>query len=576
MRQGAQHDTDTAAEWPCWRCMAGFFSLLGFVCASFTLTASAFLITMAFLHPALRDPALGGGLWMRCALFLALSLLFLGAMLRCFWNAGRAPEEAPAQTAIPHVYWAAAAIVLLFTALLLLPHLQRYPWAAPDEVHHLGVAKNIAMHGRYASGGPETGFRDFDPYDSVGAPVILPIAAAFRAGGVDHGIARIVIAVYFLLLCGVLLILARPVLGHWQALAGVAFVPMAFASIYLGRTVYGEAPAMFWLCAGLACWRKSIDCARPALWSTAAGAAFGCMLLCKFIFVIAAFPFLGVFMQDWLGPRRIRWRHLFYPALGAALVMGAWLLFQRLYGGSALDSGGATVGLYRTLLLFGVRPAWGNIQRTILARPWMHAAIACGVVWGVRSLFRRGRPDPTLLVLSLWAGLIFYWWIFFTPGQLPRYLWPAYAVLAVFTGALAMRLLRSAASRKHAPWKRLGAAGACVLLTLPSLLWTSEQAREVYRNTEMLDDLAIATLVAQAPPTAHIATDFFPLRVSLFYFLERRVTVETDHALLLQESDIIIGIEGQGAGAWTPPEGWTRRNVGRYVVLERTAGTEAL
>lgn len=74
------------------------------------------------------------------------------------------------------------ALALVVSVLLtFFPHLDDWPRAEPDETHHLIVEKNVVELGRYASGKAAVGYRDFDPFDSVGPEGILPAAASRAA-----------------------------------------------------------------------------------------------------------------------------------------------------------------------------------------------------------------------------------------------------------------------------------------------------------------------------------------------------------------------------------------------------------
>ena len=191
------------------------------MCALFTLCGALFLVLyLGGGGTGASDPGLLAGVALRAL----LAALVLGVALAGVWGLRGAAAAPVAQTvdgaAFGAVHAAGLGLVLCLAALVLLPRLAAYPWAAPDEVHHLGVAKNLAVHNAYASGSPEQGFHYFDPYDSVGPAVLAPVAGAFKLFGVSVGGARVVVACFFLALCAGLFLLAAPVLGPGAALAG--------------------------------------------------------------------------------------------------------------------------------------------------------------------------------------------------------------------------------------------------------------------------------------------------------------------------------------------------------------------
>ncbi len=556
---------------------AGLASLVVFTCALFTAVSSAFLLGGGLFLPALADPALTTGLALRVLLFTLLSAVSAFALVRaaCAFKTAPAPEEGQPNTRKGRL---GLALVLLIASALLFPRLDAYPRAAPDEVHHLIVAKNLAQHGVYASGHPGE-YTYFDSYDSVGPPVLLPVAAALRVR-FSLGAARSVMAFYFLLLCLALYALLSPVFGGGAAAAGALFALMAFSSIYLGRTLYGEVPALFYYVLGLLCWRKALAAEKTgagmgvlagAGMGVLAGAAFGLAILCKTIMVLSVFPILGVVLYDRALHRRILPRHLLYPMLGAAAPIVLWWAIQTLARHSVQESAAATLGLYRHYLLFGFGSVIENLQRTVVAYPLAHIVCFLGAAAAAHSVFLR-RYDPPLCILILTAAFFGYWWLFFTPGQLPRYLWVMYAPSAALAGVLLVRVL-GACNRATAPRRYKAAAllGAAVLLA-PSLDWTLGQAKEVYGNSEMEEDHAIARYVSSLPDSARIATTFYPLRGTLSFFSDRLVTVGEEPEGLLRDHDAVI-LWGAGASARRmAPPGKTQA-IGPYLVIENTPHT---
>ena len=219
---------------------------LVFACTGFAACAGWFML--ASHAPVLAEE--GGRpafrLAVKSALFTALALLALWRPVR---TRPRVTPDAPVTETRPSSRqgWAWLGGALALAALMVLPRLYAYPHAEPDEIHHLIVARNLAVHGVYATGHPAIGFEKFDDYDSVGPPVILPIAAVFKMTGVSLAGARGVMALYSLVLCVALFVLLRPIIGARSAALGVVLMTFAFGSVYLARALYGEVPALFYI-----------------------------------------------------------------------------------------------------------------------------------------------------------------------------------------------------------------------------------------------------------------------------------------------------------------------------------------
>jgi 4-amino-4-deoxy-L-arabinose transferase-like glycosyltransferase len=478
---------------------------------------------------------------MRVLLFALLSAGVAWALLKI--PSPTSSPDAP-DTLLSHTLPYGLIAALIFAGLLVLPNLDVYPRAAPDEMHHLIVARNLAIHGIYASGHPDTGLTQFDVYDSVGAPVIVPIAAAFRLTGVSLQAARVIMALYFLALCIVLYMLVAPVLGRNAALLGVVLGTAAYSSIYLGRTLYGEVPALFYLVLGLLCWRCSLRQTTGRAMALLAGISFGMAILCKTIFILTAFPVLGALLFDRLGPRRIRLPHVVLPVLGMVLTIGSWWLYQTLAQSDVSDSAQSTIALYQQYFLFGISSV-PKALRTMAPGPQYvlgNTVALLALLFVIPTLFSR-RYDPPCMVLFLLAIFFAYWWLFFTPGRITRYLWPLYLTAAVCTGALICDLTTTFINAQRNKALRIGACAALLVVLAPAGLWVQGQAREVYGNREMEDDYAIADFVKTMPSGTSITTTYPPMRDTLNFLGHFSVTVGDEPVELLGRSHVLIQLE---------------------------------
>ena len=514
-----------------------FVAICAFVCSAFTLVASVFLLLSFWMYPDFLEDSLFGGILLRILLFTALAV---GSVL-CAVNLR--PEVLPCCDLGKEEISGGRSIfllplVLLFMGLLAVPNLGAYPWTAPDETHHLIVAKNIAVHGRYASGHPDVGFRDFDTYDSVGAPVLLPIAAALKVGGISLAAARGVMALYFLLFGFALYAYIRSLFDDFTAALSALLATMTFSSIYLGRTLYGEVPALFYFLIGLGLWRAAL-LGRGTILSLFAGIALGLAILTKTIMILCAFPFLGALLYDRLTIRQANRCHVLLPALGVCLTIGSWWAMQAFFAHDLEESVGGTLGTYDNYLLFGIGGVWGNIKRSLFAYPLAHIVCLVGMLAAV-PLITRHRPDLSAMVFLLMPVFYGYWWLFFTPGQLARYRWLSYVLVASLVAVCLVHLVRWARSAVFTLGRRMAVCSVVLLAVVPYVHWTWGQAREVYTNREMLGEEAVANYLAGLSSETKVATTFYPLRGTLHFLTSRWVDGGENVGELLKTHSVVI------------------------------------
>ena len=507
-------------------------------------------------------------LFVKLAAFAALTLAAGRVLLR---QASSVPNGLP-YTGTPllgnhHHAHTVMALVLGAAALVLFPKLDSYPWAAPDEVHHLAVARNLAHYGVYASGNPNAGFRHFDNYDSVGAPVIAPVALALRVAGHTFGAGRFVMSVYFLALCGLAYLLLSPLFGGYSAVAGVSVMTLGFGSLYLGRTLYGEVPALTFLIGGLLLWRRALRIPALSVWGAWAGIMFGLAVLCKSIIALSAFAFLGALVYDLMTYRRIRWTHIVPVALGAASAIGAWWCVQALSRHDVSGAAADTMGLYKHNLMFGLRSA-PHAVGWMLKEPAALAGLVCAGVFATPILFRR-RYDPPSVVLFLVGVFYVYWWVFFTPGRIPRYVWYSYAIFGMYAGAMAAAFMQTMLYCGSNPFKRALALAVIALVLAPLPSRAVDSVRAIWTCDETHSDYAAARYVEGLPSDAAIGTTYWPLAGAVDFLARRRIEIldavpediESGRVVIVDEQTQPELLEGR-----TP-----QLTMGRYAVL---AGTD--
>jgi hypothetical protein len=214
-----------------------------------------------------------------------------------------------------------------FASFVLLYRLDVNPAPWHDEANFLKVAENYAERGVYA-----TFSADGDRYNgaifSTGPTVILPIAALYRAYGVDITLGRLVIVAYAVLAFAALYALGVALGDHRLALAALvlAFVCRANLSPMLWRNVMGEGPALFYLTAALAVWLRPGTRRLPAL--VLVGALIGLAGITKNQVALVVLPaLLVVWLLDLFWYRRRGWRYFVVPGVVAGVVYFAWTYY---------------------------------------------------------------------------------------------------------------------------------------------------------------------------------------------------------------------------------------------------------
>ncbi|MCX5771465.1 MAG: glycosyltransferase family 39 protein [Candidatus Hydrogenedentes bacterium] len=488
--------------------LLGLVTLIAiFSCALFGLAASLAVAGLFYATGPSPDSAMIPGFLAKAAGFAVLAgAAFFGArrVVKATTTFLVPPDE-PVLAGRTRE-WLALIPPLIVAAALVFPRLGAYPWAAPDEIHHLSVARNVATLGMYASGHPDGELVPFDTYDSVGPPVILPVALAFRLGGVNLGAGRAVMAIYFLALCIVLFALLKPAMGAGGAAIAVFFMTCSFGSVYLGRTLYGEVPGLMWMGLGLLGWRRAMKTRAGIGWGLAAGVAFGLAVLCKPILLLSAFAFLGALIYDRLTFRRIRLTHVIAPAAGVVVVMGAWWLVQTMSRHDVAGAAGGTLGIYKHNLMFGLRSAPHALARLFTDAGGQLAVV---LLFAVFMVFWIGY-DPALGVVWFLAVFYAWWWAFFTPGTMPRYLWFTAAIGGAFTAWFLIALKDIVAAllpRRETNARFLMAVMvvAVVLLLAATARDLTREAKGVYAADEMGDDYALSAWAAQLPAGTAVA-----------------------------------------------------------------------
>jgi len=507
--------------------------VLVLICAAFTCVASAVVLTLALTGHVESDTSFLTKLVIRIAGFAGLAVIVMLALLR-----GCTRESPLLSKENPNPRWHLVFIPCVIAAAIAFPRLGATPHVEPDEWHHLDVARNLAVHGLYASGNPDDGFVLFDSYDSVGPPVILPIAAAMYLTGPHLESARLLMAVYFVALAGVVFAYCAPVFGGWAAMASSLLVIGALGSAYLGRALYGEVPALLFFILALIAGRAALRNRHVWVWGITAGAMFGLAILSKYYLLMAVWPLLGTFVFDRLTTKRIRWHHVAAPAIGMIAIIGSWSTVQAFAEQNVSKTAGGQLSVYQHNLLFGVE-GLKNTTGHLAKHPASAVALIVGFAFGLWFI-QRHTTDPTVVAVWLFAGFQWYWWLFFNTGNLPRYSWYGWATTAMFLGPLLITMTNSLIQKTtNEPLSRPLAVACCAAIVVPAAIRTTLETKRAWQDDEMQYTRDLATYVANRPADDRIATMFWPLERSIQFLSGRTIARfrETDTA---DEYDVVL------------------------------------
>ena len=544
---------------------------LGLVVSSFTFAGSLVLAIYTRLNPELDSIQAPGGLLLRVLLF---GLVTLGSGVVLWQTRSPSPIAVPTWMGHHRITAPAAAAVLLIlvvTALLLGFRIDHYPWAAPDEIHHLNVARNIAVHGSYASGHPGRALIYFDSFDSVGPTVLGPIAAAFTVTGVSLAAARWVMVAFFLLLGLASFQFCRRHFGLWSGVCSVGLLLVTFSSTYLGRTVYGEAPAYTCLLIGLLLWSRALGTPGVTGWGFVAGAVIGLAVLAKTIVLLVAFSLLGAWAYDRVSFQRIGWAHVVPPVIGGLAVLGAWQVFQGIHGAGSVDSGGV-MDIYQHYLLFGVSGLPFNVANSIALNPVAHGVCFTVILISAPTVFRH-RYSPPAVVLYCYALFMLYWWFFFTTGHLHRYLWNAYAITALFMAPWMVQAIRGIFDPIRRPALRVGCCLLAVIMLAPGARWITLQAIEISTKNEMVEEYLVVDAINALPPDYRVGTSSGRLPALVSFLSGRLVEGRVGTAVYEEDFDVIV-IPDSPEDRATIPEGMSLKPVASFVLLSSTKTLE--
>ncbi len=399
-------------------------------------------------------------------------------------------------------------IALALALLAALLGLLNLPYAPPtwfDEGSHLHVPETLVRYGVYADISSE-GFRYFGPTIGVGPTVMLPVAAAFKLGGVGLTQARLVIVAYMALALVALYILARRLYG-WPVAALALLLALASRTLRFdglveyGRQVLGEVPGIGFLLLGLLAYSAAILVpARARGFSLLAGLAFGLALVTKNQFVLIVVPSLALLaLLDLVYYRASTWWVRLAPPAIAVTCFGIWTVVMLTFFGPD----GFAANLAKTRQAAGGAIFVFDPQASLRAARYLiqvyGGLLIPGLVYGLwrartRSPWALAHLAPTLMAV-LWLA-----WFLISLGW-PRYAFPAVVLGALPAALLAHDLFQALRNRRRAVLVWLGAAYLALVVLAPLALTARVVLSPRYAAHEMA-----AYLDRNVPTSAIIET----------------------------------------------------------------------
>lgn len=354
----------------------------------------------------------------------------------------KAPRFMSWRTGIVDVKVYVPPFLFLMALILSIYNLEYYPHPWFDEGWYLQIPKNLVQYGEYATLSSE-GFRPYDTVVGMSPVFYLPIAAAFKVGGIGLVQARVVMVAYFLLTCLLIYAVAQRLYGSRPALVALALFILVKAddnftsAVLLGRQVMAEIPALCFFVAATNFWLKSFE-RRANSFLVLSGILFGVAMSIKEQFLLIVAPMLiALSVIDRLYYDQRRYRYFVLPFVASFGVILLHYLF------TFLVLGPDNFSMYVSELFAASGP-----QVRVLFSP---AAILTGLklflrstyfVWVVPGLVyavllcTRKKPENIKLCLP-WVFVAGWltWFLVASVGW-ARYIFPALAVSYMLVGKL--------------------------------------------------------------------------------------------------------------------------------------------
>ncbi|NLE45694.1 MAG: hypothetical protein GX620_13310 [Chloroflexi bacterium] len=373
---------------------------------------------------------------------------------------------------ISEAFW--LGLLLAATLLVAGVRLGDYPRICFDEGYYLQLAKNLVLHGEYALVNPPQELDRFGLGNSS-PTLILPIALAFRFFGVGIVQARLVSAIYLMGAVVAGYVLLRHLYG-WPtaALAEALFIVAGpttvslfqggtliseFSTIWMGRKVLGEIPALFFALLGAWAWFRGWEQVR-VWWLIGAGLLFGLTFVTKEQFLLIVGPVLGLmWIVDRLYYRRLRFQHLAIPLVLSGIPLGIWYGYKlAVLGPEAFGRHLVTLSEVSRASTWLVDPGRWPARFSFLYNNAFHLVGLTGILYTLALSMRRdlrGLKSSFLPILSVW----FVCWFAFLSIGWPRYAYPGLAISSALAAKPLVDLIGELPVGLRHLWARVRSGG---------------------------------------------------------------------------------------------------------------------
>jgi 4-amino-4-deoxy-L-arabinose transferase-like glycosyltransferase len=326
-------------------------------------------------------------------------------------------------------------IVGAIVAFLSLTNLAGYPTISGwDEGIFLQFSRNLAYYGEFATRNGNT-FERLMPLASVGPTLIAPAALALWLGGGSLVAARLVVVLYLWAgLAGVYLLVRQ--IGGWQAALGSVLLFLVagtanYDTLWMGRQLLGEVPALALMIVGLWFWLKSWP--GGLRWLIISTILLGLAIVTKSQLILILGPSFVLFgLIDRIYYRQLRLIHTIVPVIGVVLGYVLWWSVLALWVvGPEGRAGYLEAQAFATKLgILHVTPQrWlENLKFFYTSNQWLITFVT--LAYGFYRSWPRNLAGMKHFVLPLfisvallgYVGVGFPW---------PRYLYPILALVAL-------------------------------------------------------------------------------------------------------------------------------------------------
>ncbi|HEX5165522.1 MAG TPA: hypothetical protein VFV93_09015 [Thermomicrobiales bacterium] len=362
-------------------------------------------------------------------------------------------------------------VALGFVGVLLLAtwNLGRYPIISGwDEGIYLEFASNLANHGAYASNEAGT-FNHLTPVGGTGPTIILPVAAAISIGDGDLAVARLPMALFLIFMVVSACLLARTIGATGAALAVIPLILTAgyksIDTLWLGRQVLADVPALALMLFGLWCWIRSWS--GGWRWLISASMFLGLSVVTKNQMILAlGLALVVVAIVDRLYYRQLQWRHSIVPVISVGGCYLLWVIASLvIVGADGRDTYLENQRALSQAQFLNVSPSRISMNAKLLFADgqWLIALIAIGICLiasrqrTMDGLRRFVLPLITAISLVAFVGMSVPW---------GRLLYVPLALTAICVAVAVSDSLRWLDAVRGQNWVRNGVIGLVVVAAL--------------------------------------------------------------------------------------------------------------